>query len=799
MPEAIRMPSGRRLDVDPQSFAPAPRVSLWSRARERVQLVAGTLSTRLAAFAYTAPPVPGMQGPGAAARLRHDTQAQALAESRDARYGRLTYGAGPAPARYSTYPASGLTPERIHSIFVQAEISGICWSKADLTLQILRRDSHLRAVDHSVRVRISGADWRIKPYDSSDLAQVVARYVRAWWDQIDGLDEALYGLLLANADGYALRETVDEWSKVRFKGTTGEELTVWGDHPRQLDFVHNKHVQFDPTTDEPFINVGTGKFIALPKGKIVWHSALGDGIIETRGHIQATSYLHCISHNAVARWAIYLAQRGLPHVAYVVDRAAYQDMERRIQYEEMVANIGNGVPCVVTDEGEWKITPVGTEAGAQGIHAAMIGWSQNEKSKAVQGEQLTTEVGVGGAGYNTSETQAQVQDAWVRAKGKRLAGDLRSGLVAAVLWKNGAALSRVLGRSIEDIVAVAPRLIPHTQRPLSPAVLVDVAEKIKNGLGVDVDEDEVREIVGLNPPQPGNAAPGRATILPKGAAAVPAGAAQDGGVVNPDLGDVGTGHTPATAPNTQTPPFEEIPDIELTSTDLGAIITVNEARASKGLPPLDKDGDITIAEYKAKHSGVVAQTDAAEDGKTALGMAAFAAGHDRNADPGVMIALYPPPELAAQLALPSGEPAAELHITLAYLGKRSKLPMPLESVQAELGKVNGSALVGAIGGVVRFPASETSGGLDPFCAGVDVPGLVELRMAVVRATEASGASVVQFHGWTPHLTLAYLDASAPSPLHRLAPLPVRFTEFWLVCGEQRQRFPLTEEPNVSSV
>lgn len=57
-----------------------------------------------------------------------------------------------------------------------------------------------------------------------------------------------------------------------------------------------------------------------------------------------------------------------------------------------------------------------------------------------------------------------------------------------------------------------------------------------------------------------------------------------------------------------------LPKIELTSTDLGAIITVNEARAAKGLPPLAADGDLTIAEFKAKHSGTIAEAAQAESG-----------------------------------------------------------------------------------------------------------------------------------------------------------------------------------------
>lgn len=47
--------------------------------------------------------------------------------------------------------------------------------------------------------------------------------------------------------------------------------------------------------------------------------------------------------------------------------------------------------------------------------------------------------------------------------------------------------------------------------------------------------------------------------------------------------------------------------IALTSTDIASIVTVNEARASQGLSPIDPpDGALTVSEYQAKHAAIVA-------------------------------------------------------------------------------------------------------------------------------------------------------------------------------------------------
>ena len=60
----------------------------------------------------------------------------------------------------------------------------------------------------------------------------------------------------------------------------------------------------------------------------------------------------------------------------------------------------------------------------------------------------------------------------------------------------------------------------------------------------------------------------------------------------------------------------ERPKIALTSTDLGAIITVNEARAQYGFGPWpDADGELSLAEFKVKHGKEVSGSAQADKGQ----------------------------------------------------------------------------------------------------------------------------------------------------------------------------------------
>jgi 2'-5' RNA ligase len=158
-----------------------------------------------------------------------------------------------------------------------------------------------------------------------------------------------------------------------------------------------------------------------------------------------------------------------------------------------------------------------------------------------------------------------------------------------------------------------------------------------------------------------------------------------------------------------------------------------------------------------------------------------------------MIALYPPEETALSLVVPGGEPARELHLTLCCLGKLEEFDAStLERLrgEAELLASAQSPLAGLLAGVGRFPASVSSEGLDVLWAAVDLPGLPALRDQLTRALEAAGISYSKEHGFTPHITLAYLSPEEESPLSRLGARPVSFSHLSLVMGDQRVDYPL---------
>lgn len=165
---------------------------------------------------------------------------------------------------------------------------------------------------------------------------------------------------------------------------------------------------------------------------------------------------------------------------------------------------------------------------------------------------------------------------------------------------------------------------------------------------------------------------------------------------------------------------------------------------------------------------------------------------------GAMVALMIPPEIGEQIAIAGGEPIEDLHITLAFLGETSDIdPERLPLLRQELSNIAQChySLSGRIAGLGRFDAPE--GQPDPIIALPDIPGLPELRQALVSGLHDILVPANNEHGYTPHITLAYIEKSAPMPVKDVPNLDLYFDQICLVLGDERFFFPLLGQKSES--
>lgn len=157
-----------------------------------------------------------------------------------------------------------------------------------------------------------------------------------------------------------------------------------------------------------------------------------------------------------------------------------------------------------------------------------------------------------------------------------------------------------------------------------------------------------------------------------------------------------------------------------------------------------------------------------------------------------MIALPVPQDVAQKIALENGEKPESFHVTLAYCGSVDELSDEAIAgalLAARVCAYDGQKLNGILGGLGRFNASPSSDGKDVVYANVDVPGLETFREYVVRQLQSVGCPPLSNHGFTPHVTLAYIPQGEKMPLDRIETTPIEFEGLLVALGDRQVIFP----------
>ena len=138
---------------------------------------------------------------------------------------------------------------------------------------------------------------------------------------------------------------------------------------------------------------------------------------------------------------------------------------------------------------------------------------------------------------------------------------------------------------------------------------------------------------------------------------------------------------------------------------------------------------------------------------------------------GGMVAWVPPRALAERLVLPGkdGEAVEDLHLTLCFFPDFTVLDVRAVAEAMERVSVAFGPLQGEVSGVGRFSIPDG----DAVVALVDVPDLGMLREALVWELRQRDVEPANDHGFTAHITLAYLDPGRRRmPVERIEPHPI---------------------------
>ena len=111
--------------------------------------------------------------------------------------------------RWSTYPSSGLTPNRLAGIFREAD-QGNVYRQMELFEEMEEKDAHLTAILQTRKMAVLSKDYEVMPYSEATEDKEIAALVGEIVYAIPNLEEAFLDLLDAIGKGFALSEILWE-------------------------------------------------------------------------------------------------------------------------------------------------------------------------------------------------------------------------------------------------------------------------------------------------------------------------------------------------------------------------------------------------------------------------------------------------------------------------------------------------------------------------------------------------------------------------------------------------------------
>lgn len=205
--------------------------------------------------------------------------------------------------------------------------------------------------------------------------------------------------------------------------------------------------------------------------------------------------------------------------------------------------------------------------------------------------------------------------------------------------------------------------------------------------------------------------------------------------------------------------------------DAGATVDAQQAARDAGMPVVTVSTDSNLApSAPGAKAWTPTETPVADDAPT------------------VAVMLPLPQDVAARVALPDGEPAGDLHVTLCVVALTDDRTLPTLREVVRRWAEGHAPMFALLAGVGRFTGPE---GVDPLYLSVDARELAAAREALVAAVLDADLAVSVDHGFTPHVTLLYAPHAAAPDVALDAPIALTFDRVALWQGDAREEIALS--------
>lgn len=288
----------------------------------------------------------------------------------------------------------------------------------------VERDPHVSAVMRTLKLATASLDWRVTPADDSGRQKAIAAFVEDVLRNMESFTQDLYELMDAEGKGFAVSEVI--WQ-------VGYDV-----RPVRLMNRPQRRFQFDAVTREPKLRTMEAPYYGepLPERKFIVHrvsskyeNPFGDALD------QSLYWMWLFKHTVLKFWMNHLETRTGPIA--IVKHPDSANVALKAEASAIAKSIRQSAYGRLPKSMELQFAEASGTQQTSGSYQSFVDVCNNEMTKCVLGQVLTTEGSAGGSGSRAlGEVHSDVLALRAKYSAKALAATLNTSLIRWIVDAN---------------------------------------------------------------------------------------------------------------------------------------------------------------------------------------------------------------------------------------------------------------------------------------------------------------------------------------------------------------------------
>lgn len=289
--------------------------------------------------------------------------------------------------RYGSYPSQGLTPQRLATIFKEAD-QGDIGRQAELFEEMEEKDLHLGGVLQTRKLAVSGISWDILPASESAEDKKIAAAATETLEYLENFENMMLDMLDAVGKGFAVQEIMWDLS----------EGQVWF---KELKWIHQRRFTFNSTAallEIPRLITDAAPAYGeemIPNKFVLHKYRARSGATARGGLLRPCAYMYLFKNYDIKDWVIFNELFSVPmRVGKYKPEAGTAEKDA---LKKAVFNLGVDAAAVISDNTLIELLE-SKRTGDQGVFENLALFCDRAMSKGVLGHTGSAESTAGRLG-----------------------------------------------------------------------------------------------------------------------------------------------------------------------------------------------------------------------------------------------------------------------------------------------------------------------------------------------------------------------------------------------------------------